>query len=148
MTATVTDARPPLLLIRLMNPIMRTVLRTPLGRVVRPFALLEFEGRRSGRHFRVPVGLHAIGDRVIVFTPAPWRANFAGGLAADVRFRGRVRSMVGTLVTDPTAVANTLNELFESGTSPRNVGLVVEGGAVSAADVVSVDRAMIELTAA
>ncbi len=64
------DARPPLILVRVMNPIMRVVLRTVLGRLVRPFALLEFTGRRSGRRFLVPVGWHEIDSGHFAFTPA------------------------------------------------------------------------------
>ena len=48
MTAVARDARPPLALVRVINPTMRVVLRTPLGRLVRPVALLDFTGRRSG----------------------------------------------------------------------------------------------------
>src|SRR4051794_21368801 len=43
------DAKPPLALVRMMNPVLRLLLRTPLARALRPFALLEFTGRRSGR---------------------------------------------------------------------------------------------------
>jgi len=68
MSAVVRDVRPPLAVIRLLNPIMRFVLRTPLGRVVRPFALLEFSGRRSGRRYRVPVGWHEFNGEPVVLT--------------------------------------------------------------------------------
>jgi hypothetical protein len=143
-TAVVRDARPPLAVIRVLNPIMRFVLRTPLARLVRPFALLEFYGRRSGRRYRIPVGWHEADDGPVVLTPAPWRINFAGGATTTVRYRGRAQQMTGSLVTDPLTVASALQSMFASGTAPRSMGLDVPAGHVmTASDVVSVERAMI-----
>lgn len=144
MTSIVRDVRPPLAVIRILNPVMRAVLRTPLGRLVRPFALLEFNGRRSGRRYRVPVGWHEIDGLTVVFTPAGWRQNFADRAEVTVRYRGRTRQMTGTLVMDPTQVADTLQSMFAGGASPRSVGLdVPEGHAMTTSDVAAVDRAMI-----
>ncbi|MEY2420918.1 MAG: hypothetical protein QOI95_985 [Acidimicrobiaceae bacterium] len=143
MTAIVSDARPPIALIRVLNPIMRTMLRTPLGWIVRPFALLEFRGRHSGRRFQVPVGWHDVDGETVVFTPASWRNNFDGELRVIVRYRGRTHRLTGSLVTDPEAVAATLRSL-SNGSSLRKVGIAMpKGHAITAADVMSVDRAMI-----
>jgi hypothetical protein len=145
-TTAVRDARPPTAVLRVLNPVMRTVLRTPLGRLVRPFSLLEFTGRRSGRRYRVPAGWHEVDGIAVVVSPAPWRANFAGGLPVTVRRHGRAHAMTGTLVTDREAVATTLQSLLDSGTAPRELGLQIpKGHEVSADDVVAVDRAVIEL---
>lgn len=146
-TATARDARPPLLLVRLMNPVMRALLRTPLGRVIRPFALLEFSGRRSGRRFLVPVGWHAIATGSAVFTPAPWRANFAGGIPVTVHHRGRSRALMGTLEADPRCVAAAMQSLIERQGSLRQIGVdVPHGHHVTEADVSAVDRALITFT--
>jgi hypothetical protein len=146
MTAAVLDARPPTTVIRVLNPVMRTILRTPLGRLVRPFALLEFTGRRSGRRYLVPAGWHEVDGLAIVLSPAPWRANFAGGLPVTVHRRGRALAMTGTLVSDPSVVAVTLRSLLDRGAAPRELGLKMPPGhQVTAADVVAVDRAVIEL---
>jgi hypothetical protein len=143
-TTAVRDARPPIAVIRVLNPIMRTVLRTPLGRLVRPFALLEFTGRRTGRHYRVPAGWHEAEGVPVVFTPAPWRANFVDGARVTVHHRGRTFEMTGTLVADPTDVARALHWMFANGTPPRAVGLDMPADHdITAADVVSVDRTMI-----
>ena len=140
--APVLDARPPSALVRIMNPILRMVLRTPFGRLVRPFALLEFDGRRSGHRYRVPVGWHTVGRRPVVFTPAPWRANFLGDTPVTVHFRGRSEAMTGRLEATPDAVAELLQSLFAEGTSPMKVGLRVQPGhQIDATDVTSVDRA-------
>lgn len=146
MSDVVRDVRPPLAVVRVLNPIMRFVLRTPLGRLVGPLALLEFTGRRSGRRHRVPVGWHESNGETLVLTPAPWRANFAGGIRTTVYHRGRRQEMTGLLVTDPLIVTSALQTMFASGTSPRSMGLKVQPGhVITVADVVSVERAMIRL---
>jgi hypothetical protein len=145
-TAEVRDVHPPAAVLTVLNAIMRTVLRTPLGRLVRPFALLEFTGRRSGRRYRVPAGWHEVGDGAVVLSPAAWRANFTGGAATTVHRHGRAQEMTGRLVTDPATVAATIQALLDGGAAPRSIGLAVPAGhRVTAADVVAVDRAMIEL---
>lgn len=130
-----------------MGPIMRLVLRTRLGHLVRPFALLEFDGRRSGRRLRVPVGWHEIDGGEVVFTPAAWRINFAGGTAATVWFRGTRREVTGALDLDPERVAAALRSLAERRGSLRPVGVdLPRGRTVNAADVEAVDRAVIRFT--
>lgn len=148
MTATTTavarDLRPPLVLVRLMNPIMRVILRTPLGRLLRPIALLEFVGRRSSRRLLVPVGWHDIGSERVVFTPAPWRVNFRDGLPTTVWFRGQRKDLIGFLDDDPSRVAVALQALAERRGSLRPVGVDVPAGhRVTPADVVAVNRAVI-----
>lgn len=145
-TAAVRDARPPLALVRVMNPTLRQLLRTPLGRLVRPFGLLEFDGRRSGRPYRVPVGVHRIEEGLIVFSPASWRQNFAGGRDATLRFRGRSTAVTGVLVAEPHAVAALLRSLEAGGTPLTHVGLRMNPGhEIDADDVLAVDRAAIHL---
>lgn len=145
--AVASDARPPLLLVRLLNPVMRIVLRTPLGRVVRPFALLEFEGRRTGRRYRVPVGWHEIESGHVVCTPAPWRVNFRDGIPVTVRYRGHRRELTGTLDDDPEHVAAALRSLADRCGSLRPVGVdVPPGHHITAADVLALDRALIRFT--
>ena len=143
-TAVARDARPPVLVVRAMNPIMRVVLRTPLGRLVRPFALLEFHGRRSGRLLRVPVGWHETDTGHVVFTPAPWRANFHGGAAVTVHHHGRRLELVGTLDDNPDTVAAALQSLVDRRGSLRSVGIdIPDNHRVTTTDVQAVDRALI-----
>ncbi len=132
-----------------MNPVLRVVLRTPLGRFVRPFALLEFRGRRSGVRLRVPVGWHETAAGFVVCTPAPWRANFRGGAPVTVRSRGRRHELIGTLADDPEDVAAGLQSLLDRHGSLRPVGVDVPAGhRVTAADVLAVDRALVRFEAA
>lgn len=141
------DARPPLLLVRILNPAMRLLLRTPVGRFIRPFALIEFHGHRSGRRYRVPVGWHEIDGAHVVFTPAPWRANFRTPSPVTVTFRSRRRDFTGTLDDDPEAVAAALQTLADQRGTLRPIGVAVPSGhRITEADVAAVDRALIRFT--
>lgn len=143
----VRDAKPPLVLVRTMTPVLRLLLRTPIGRAIRPFALLEFTGRRSGRRYLVPVGWHSITTGDVVFTPAPWRANFAGGLPVVVHHRGRHHLRTATLETDPDRVAAAMQSLLDRRGSLRRIGVELPAGThVTAAHVRAVDRALITFT--
>ena len=138
------DGRPPLALVRMLNPIMRAVLRSPLGSAVKPFALLEFTGRRSGRRYRVPVGWYDADGRAVVFSPAGWRVNFDGGRDATVRHRGRTHRMTGTLVREPATVAAALQSTVRGGVSAKQIGIAMPSDhTITAADVVHLDRAAI-----
>jgi hypothetical protein len=144
MTGVVTEARPPAVVVRLLNPINRIVLRSPLGRAIKPVALLEFRGLRTGRRLRVPVLWHPLDGRGYVFSPASWPRNFADGHEAVVTHRGRPRSMRGTLTTDPAVVADAFNELLANGTRTRHTGLKIPNDHhVTATDVINVGRQLI-----
>ena len=138
------DARPPLALVRIMNPVLRVLLRTPVGRLITPFALLEFEGRRSGRRLRVPVGWQQVDGGHVVVTPAPWRVNFEGGRPVTVHARGRRYDFIGTLDDDPDSVAVCLQHLAARHGSLRRIGVdVPPSHRITGADVRAVDRAVI-----
>jgi hypothetical protein len=148
MTATVdlavSDARPPALVVRLTNLIMRPLLRTPVGRLVKPLALLEFAGRRSGSRRRVVVGWHHEGTTAIVLTPAAWRANFDHGHPSTVFWCGRRSTVIGTLDTDPARVAVALTALLHAGTSARSLALHIPARhTLDHSDITRTNRAII-----
>jgi hypothetical protein len=141
------DARPPLLLVRLLNPAMRVLLRSPIGRLVRPFALLEFRGRRTGCRHRVAVGWHDTGSGPFVCTPARWRVNFRDGIPVIVHHRGHRRELTGSLVDDPEVVAAELQRLIDQRRDLRSVGVdIPPGHRITATDVRAVDRALVRFT--
>lgn len=148
MTKVVRDARPSMAVIGILNPIMRILLRSIVGRLVKPFALLEFSGRRSGRHYRIPTGIYRVQNATVVFTPAAWRLNFLGCATATVYHLGRPILMTGTLITDPAAVAQALQSVLDNGTPARLLGFdIVPNHQLTASDVAFLGRAMIQFRA-
>jgi hypothetical protein len=149
MTSLVGDARPPRLAVAMLNPMLKLLLRTPVGRSIRPLALLDFTGRRSGRRLSVVVGWHSLDGLPVVITPASWRANFTDGHKATVRARARSTELIGSLDTDPEAVARCIAALVDGGTAPRALGLSIpEGHTITADDVRHSGRAIVRFSPA
>ena len=147
MSDAVRDRTPPPAVARLLNPLMKRLLTSPVGRRMNGLALLEFDGRRSSRRYKVVCGWHETGSGALVFSPARWRQNFAGGAPATVRHLGKRHTYRGLLETDPTTVAAAIAVILASGTAPRALGLhVPDDHLVDAADVQAVDRAMISFS--
>ena len=77
------------------NPVMARLLRSPLHPLLSSRILvLRFEGRRTGRAYRVPVTCYpADGGALNVLTSADvlWWRNLDGGAPASALYRGRER---------------------------------------------------------
>ena len=143
----VRDAPPPSAVMRVVNPLMRIVLRTPLAGLIRPLALLTFEGHRTARRRQIVVGWHLLDGSRVVVTPAAWRVNFAEARVATVRWRGHESAWVGSLETDPTVVAAVINQMLRSGASDRSLALrVPPDHTITAADINETRRAIIRFT--
>lgn len=120
---TVRSEHPPEALMRhVVNPVMRTLLRSPLARWTGPLVLLEVTGRRSGRHLRIPVVGHWVDDVLHVSTDGGWTANFQGGAGLHVVQHGRRWAGRGILLEDPQETVAVLRAALGS-SSPRSMGL-------------------------
>ena len=84
---------PEWLMKKIVNPINRTVGRSPLGRLMGPVVVLEFDGRKSGKHYAVPVMSYDYNGATVVFTDGRWAANFKGGAPVVVHRRGQKYTM-------------------------------------------------------
>jgi len=142
----VRDTKPPMLAVRLLNPLTKLAIRSPLGRRL-PLAVLRFTGRRSGKSYETPTGWYETPEGPVVFTPAPWRANFAGGAPVTTTVHGERTTRTATLVRDPVEVARVLNAVVATGKHARPAGLKIPPGhELTAGDVVELDRAMLRFS--
>jgi deazaflavin-dependent oxidoreductase (nitroreductase family) len=75
------------------NRVVRGLLRTPLlsravgGRLVTVYVT----GRKSGRHYTVPVAYTRQGDDLLIGTPFGWGRNLRTGEPVQIRLKGRLR---------------------------------------------------------
>lgn len=100
---------------RIFNPTLRFLLRTPLaGPLGHQFMLLNFTGRKSGRPFSIPVTAHHIDDGLYAIANTVWKNNFRDGADAEVVHDGTTRKMRGDLITDPAVVADLAHRLAQS----------------------------------
>jgi hypothetical protein len=106
-SAAVIPSHPPEPVMKVMNPVLRYVLRTPLaGGARKQFMVLNFEGRKSGRQFSIPVSAHEIDGQLYALAGATWKVNFRGGGPAEVLYDGKSRTMRGELIEDGAVVAD------------------------------------------
>jgi F420H(2)-dependent quinone reductase len=68
---------------RIVNPALRTILRSPIHRLAsRRFALITYTGRRSGRDYTIPCFYRDKGDEVTIAVGWPerkvWWRNLTG----------------------------------------------------------------------
>jgi hypothetical protein len=117
-------APPPAPVLRVVNPLMRRVLPSPLGRLLGTMALIEFTGRRTGRRIRTPVSWHLVNGVAHTTTDLPWRWNFAGGAPVTVTYRGRAFTGRAVLLEmSPEQVADVLLAMLTNGDSPFTMGM-------------------------
>ena len=90
------------------NRIVRGMLRTPLlcrlagGRLV----TLYIVGRKSGRHYTVPVAYTRSEGALLIGTPFGWGRNLRTGEAVAIRLKGRRRLADVEVFTDERAVTH------------------------------------------
>ena len=97
---------PPSALLKLVNPILGFLLRTPLaGPARKQLMVLSFTGRKTGRPFTLPVSAHVIDNDLYALTGAAWKQNFRGGAPAQVVYDGKTTAMHGELIRDRAVVS-------------------------------------------
>jgi hypothetical protein len=111
----VTVSHPPAAVLRFVNPILKSLLPTPLMGPARDrLMVLSYTGRKSGRRYSIPVSAYRIGNDLYAITSAPWKRNFRGGATADVLLNGKSTTMRGELIDDPSVVADLCRRCVES----------------------------------
>ena len=107
------------LVFRIINPIVRLILVSPLHALLsRNTLLLEFTGRRSGRRMTLPVSYHEPAPGTLhCFTARDgvWWKNLSGGVPVRVRLRGAWVSADAESVTAPqTVIASHLDTFLRA----------------------------------
>lgn len=102
----VAASHPPDKVLRIVNPVIGKLLRTPLAGPLRTrMMVIDVVGRKTGRQYSIPVSAHKIDGELYALTAAGWKNNFRDGATADVVFDGRTTKMRGELLTDTALVA-------------------------------------------
>jgi hypothetical protein len=106
---------PPSAVLRLVNPMLSFLLRTPLaGPARKQLMVLSFTGRKTGRPYSIPVSAHLIDNDLYALTPAPWKQNFRDGATAQVVYDGKTTAMRGELISDRAVVSDLFRRCTES----------------------------------
>ena len=111
----ITVSHPPEALLRVVNPTLKLVLRTPFaGPARRQLMVVNFTGRKSGRHYSIPLSAHLIDNVLYAMTGASWKYNFRDGATAQVLHDGKTRTMRGELIEDKALVTGLYWRCVES----------------------------------
>jgi hypothetical protein len=114
-TPAVFISHPPEGLLRVVNPVLRRFLGTPLaGSARKQMMVVSFKGRKSGRSYSIPLSAHMIDNQLYALTSAPWKNNFRDGADAQVLHDGKRTRMRGELITDPATVADVSHRCAQS----------------------------------
>jgi hypothetical protein len=108
-------SHPPDAFLRVVNPIMKLLLRTPLAGAARnQLMVVNFTGRKSGRPYSIPLSAHVIDGILYAMAAATWKNNFRDGAPAQVLHNGKTTTMRGELITDKALVADLYAHCAES----------------------------------
>jgi len=120
-------SHPPDVLLRVINPALKLLLRTPFAGPARnQLMVVNFTGHKSGRHYSIPLSAYLIDDNLYAMTAATWKYNFRDGATAHVLHDGKTRTLHGKLITDHALVADLYSRLAESSgvkRAERSMGL-------------------------
>jgi hypothetical protein len=106
---------PPSALLRLVNPILSFLLRTPLaGPARKQLMVLSFSGRKTGRPYSIPLSAHVIDNDLYALSGAAWKQNFQGGAPAEVVYDGKTTAMHGELIRDRATVSDLYLKCVQS----------------------------------
>jgi len=132
MTNAVKRTVPPATLIRLGNPLVRLLARSPLHEMLDgSVVLLHVTGRKTGRRYDIPVNYTDIDGRLTLVTIAGWRVNLRGGADVEVTRRGCRRRMHALLEEDPASVAVSYQTVIDRlgwDKARRHLGISTPGG--------------------
>jgi hypothetical protein len=120
-------SKPPLMLMRMANPVVSALLRSGRTKLGNALLLVSFVGRKTGRRYSVPVGYRHLNGKPTFFTDSRWGRNLLGGADITVVLGGRERAARAQPIADPDQVAElTLTLLREVGRDNANrLGLKV-----------------------
>ena len=82
----------PAAMVKILNPVMRAILASPLhGIASKGLLVLHVRGRRTGKVYDVPVGRHELDGQLLTYGGGRWRVNLRGGADLEVTIDGRRR---------------------------------------------------------
>jgi hypothetical protein len=148
-TPSVSRQPPAWLFKHIVNPIMKTLLRSPLhGLLSNGLIILSFKGSKSGKVFSTPVAYHQLdAQTLMVMTRSAWWKNFSRGETVTVRLKGQVYQGTPTITLDNEVVWGHISRFLAEHHNPRRVGIMVAADA-SPAEIRQAAADMLAITIA
>lgn len=118
------------LFVRVQNPFMKWLLRSPLhGMVSGMYLLITFTGRKSGTVYTTPVQYHRDGQRLVIVTSRAyqWWKNLEGGATVRLRLRGQDQTGRAETTLDEAIIRAMLRQMYPGQPAARYDSLVANG---------------------
>jgi hypothetical protein len=99
-------------MLRLSNPLVSVMLRSPLHRILSgQVLLLTFTGRKTSKLFTTPVYYTQEGDTLALFSSKSWYKNLRGGRPVVVHLKGYGRTGRAEVIEEREAVLEAAEHL-------------------------------------
>jgi hypothetical protein len=101
--------------VRLQNPLMKWLLRSPFHALVsNSYMLLSVTGRKTGKVYTTPVQYYQQDKvlKVITSRDYVWWRNLIGGAEVRMRLRGNVESGYTSISTNPDVIITVLSKMY------------------------------------
>jgi len=122
--------QPPRLLFKVLNPVMRGLLKSPLHGVVSGrLMLMHFTGRKTDKPYAVPVGYAQAGTTLYTGTEGRWARNLRGGADIEVSFKGKRRPATVDVISDVDGMMEAYRVIH--GASPGYANALTRSGGVT-----------------
>lgn len=115
------------LLMKLQNPFMKWLLRSPFhGVVSHVYMLITFTGRKSGKIYTTPVQYAQDDNTLHIITSEgyTWWKNLCGGAVVQVHVRGITYPAHADATTDPQVITCLLEKLYPNLDAKRRATFV------------------------
>ena len=105
----------PLWMFKIMNPVMKGLLRSPLHRLLDGMlVLLTYTGRKTGRQYTIPIGYFAWEEgELMSFSSARWWTNLRSNPPVTLLLKGHRVQAIPTVIEEHEAVIDTLEEFIK-----------------------------------
>lgn len=102
------------MLFKILNPIMKTILRSPLHKMISgQIMIITFKGRKSGKEYSTPISYFREHDKVYAFTHSKWWKNLIGGAQVKLRIQGQdLLGQAEPVADDVTQIADVLAKML------------------------------------
>ena len=122
---------------KISNFFMKTIVNSPLHPLLgNRFAVITFEGRKTGKQYSTPINVTQEGDTFtsVSLRRRNWWRNLRGGRQAKLRVSGKQYAVRGEVLEDHAAVVDGLQQYFKQDPAYAryfSVRLASDGGPVS-----------------
>ena len=105
----------PLWIFKVMNPIMKRLLRSPLHRLLSgTLMLVTYKGSKTGKQYTIPIGYFAWEEgELLSFSSARWWTNLRRKPPVTLLLKGRRVQAVPTVIEGHEVVIDTLEEFIK-----------------------------------